>query len=131
MSPQMEFHPYATGYPPLEDDEHEALKADIANNGVREPVKFRLVDGKKQYLDGRNRLRACDDLGIPCPVQLVEVEDAHVEDYIDSLNLHRRHLTREQKRERIARKLTDEQTEARLAALESMIYWGHSISAYF
>jgi len=30
-----------------------------------------------------------------------------------------------------ARKLTDEQTEARLAALESMIYWGHSISAYF
>ena len=30
-----------------------------------------------------------------------------------------------------ARKLTDEQIEARLAALESMIHWGHSISAYF
>ena len=30
-----------------------------------------------------------------------------------------------------AHKLTDEQIEARLAALESMIYWGHSISAYF
>jgi hypothetical protein len=30
-----------------------------------------------------------------------------------------------------ARKLTDEQIEARLAALESMTYWGHPISAYF
>ena len=30
-----------------------------------------------------------------------------------------------------ARKLTDEQIEPRLAALESVIYWGHPISAYF
>jgi len=29
-----------------------------------------------------------------------------------------------------AHKLTDEQIEARLAALESMIYWGHSISGH-
>jgi hypothetical protein len=70
---------------------------------VREALKYRVVNGKKEGLDGRNRLRACADLGINCPEERVSVEDSDVEDYIDSLNLHRRHLTREQRQERVLR----------------------------
>jgi hypothetical protein len=104
VSQAIPFHPYAETYPLLDGAEYEAFKADIAR-GVREPVKYRVAGGKKQGLDGRNRLRACAELGIPCPEEEVRVADEDVEGYIDSLNLHRRHLTREQQRERIARKL--------------------------
>jgi hypothetical protein len=99
----MKFHPYAETYPLLEGEEYETFKNDIADRGVREPVKFRIVNGKKQGLDGRNRLRACAELGISCPEEKVSVEDAEVETYIDSLNLHRRHLTREERQERVLR----------------------------
>jgi hypothetical protein len=97
----MTFHPYAETYPLLEGEEYESFKADIAARGVREAIKYRMVSGDKQGLDGRNRLRACADLGIPCPEEKVSVEDADVESYIDSLNLHRRHLSREQRQERV------------------------------
>jgi hypothetical protein len=95
------FHPYAETYPLLEGEEYETFKADIASRGVREALKYRVVNGKKQGLDGRNRLRACTDLSIPCPEEKVSVADAEVEDYIDSLNLHRRHLSSEQRQERV------------------------------
>jgi hypothetical protein len=97
------FHPYAETYSLLEGDEYESFKADIAARGVREALKYRVVNGKKEGLDGRNRLRACADLGIACPEEEVSVFDADVEDYIDSLNLHRRHLTREQRQDRVLR----------------------------
>jgi transposase len=103
MPNDVTFHDYAETYPLLEGEEYEAFKADVAIRGVREAVKYRLVNGKKEYLDGRNRLRACADLGIPCPEEEVSVEDADVEAFIDSLNLHRRHLTREQRQDRVLR----------------------------
>jgi hypothetical protein len=63
MEPQeMEWHPYAESYPLLEGEEYEAFKLDIAVNGQQEPVKYRVVEGKKQGLDGRNREGACQDL---------------------------------------------------------------------
>jgi hypothetical protein len=95
------WHSYADTYPSLEGDDYETFKADILAHGVRETVKFRIVDGTRQYLDGRNRVRACQEQGIDCPEEEVEVEDAHVEAFIDSLNLHRRHLTKEQRHARV------------------------------
>src|SRR5260370_30965924 len=56
-----------------------------------------MVRGMKQGVDGRNRERACLDLGIECRYEKVFVDDADVPAYIDSRNLHRRHLTREQR----------------------------------
>lgn len=91
----MEFHPYAETFDLLEGTAYEEFRADIAANGCREPVKYRLVAGKRQGLDGRNRLRACKDLELPCPEIAVEVDDESVVAYIDSLNVHRRHLSRE------------------------------------
>ena len=56
----MESHPVASLFPLMGDEEFAALKADIAANGQREPVW--LHDGK--LIDGRNRYRACTELGL-------------------------------------------------------------------
>jgi hypothetical protein len=76
-SANMDFHPYAKTYPELDGADYEAFRADIlASGGPREPVKYRVLkDGTKQGLDGRNRIKACNDLKIPCPEEYVQVED--------------------------------------------------------
>lgn len=81
-------------FPMLEDEEYQALKRDIAENGQREPI--RICDG--EILDGRNRFKACEELGIAPKIQNVSREE--VGDpiaYAMSLNFHRRHLKPHQK----------------------------------
>ena len=53
-------HPAADAWPMMDDERYEELLADIEMNGQREPIT--LCDG--MILDGRNRYRACVDLGI-------------------------------------------------------------------
>lgn len=53
-------HPAADAFPMMDAARLEELKADIAMNGQREPIT--LCDG--MVLDGRNRYRACIDLGV-------------------------------------------------------------------
>ena len=53
-------HPAADAWPMMDDQRYEELRADIEMNGQREPIT--LYDG--MILDGRNRYRACIDLGI-------------------------------------------------------------------
>jgi DNA modification methylase len=53
-------HPAADAWPMMDDDRFAELRADIEANGQREPIT--LCDG--MILDGRNRYRACVDLGI-------------------------------------------------------------------
>ena len=87
-----EFHEVANLFPLLHGEEFENLKADIAENGQREPI-WVTPDG--QILDGRNRYRACKDLG-----QKVDARTYEGEDYaslVVSLNLQRRHLSSQQK----------------------------------
>ena len=97
----MKWHPYAENYPLLEGDEYVAFMKDIDARGVHEAVKYRMVNGDREYLDGRNRARVCEDLKIECPEECVEVADDQVAAFIDSLNLHRRHLTKEQRQARV------------------------------
>lgn len=106
----MKWHHHALTYPTLEGADYDAFRADIAaSQGPREPVKYRLVGKTKEYLDGRNRVRVCDELELAYREECVEVDDEDVVAYIDSLNLHRRHLTvaqqevkREERRARVA-----------------------------
>lgn len=58
MSKNLKPHPLAEKLPPMTPAEFEALKADIAANGQREPII--LLDG--MILDGRHRYRACVEL---------------------------------------------------------------------
>ena len=86
------FHPLAGMFPLLEGDDYTALLEDILANGQREPIV--LLRG--QVLDGRNRYRACMDLGLtPQCRDLDAGEDP--QRWVLSANLHRRHLTASQR----------------------------------
>ena len=52
---QLEPHEVATIFPPMGAEEYEALKKDIAANGLLDPV----VVHEGKVVDGLNRLRAC------------------------------------------------------------------------
>jgi ParB-like chromosome segregation protein Spo0J len=94
-----EFHPYANLFPLMDDAALDDLAKDIEQNGQRQSIT--LYEGK--ILDGRNRYLACKRAGvIPAMLAVVDLEPDEVLDYVLSLNLHRRHLTSEQKRAVIA-----------------------------
>lgn len=90
------FHPISEIFPLMEGEDFEKLKSDIASNGQREPVW--LYEGK--ILDGRNRYLACKQLNREVETRLYEGSDPR--GFVISMNIHRRHLTAEQKRGLIA-----------------------------
>src|SRR5215211_6851887 len=87
-----DIHELANLFPLLEGPDFEALKADIATYGLREPIWT--YQGK--VIDGRNRLRACRELGIDPPTREWDGKGSLVA-FALSLNLHRRHLTSSQR----------------------------------
>lgn len=89
---EMAFHPVSALFPVLPENEFEALVADIAQNGLREPIH---VVGQA-IIDGRHRYRACLAAGIePRFVQVDENADLNA--FVISLNLRRRHLSESQR----------------------------------
>jgi hypothetical protein len=99
QEPDLKFHPLADLFPLMEGEEFDALVADVKANGQREPI----VLFEKMILDGRNRYRACLAAGVE--PYLMEGDDWITDPaaYVISANIHRRHLTAEQKRELIAK----------------------------
>jgi hypothetical protein len=87
-----EFHPVADLFPLMADDELRALADDIRANGQREPAW--LWQGK--IIDGRNRYRACVLEGRETWVREWDGQGSLVA-FVLSLNLHRRHLTDQQR----------------------------------
>jgi len=97
-----EFHPIADIFPMLDENSvgFKALVEDIKERKQQEPVWL----FEEKILDGRNRYRACQQLGIE-----VEVRHYHKQDpigFVLSVNLHRRHLN-ESQRAMVAAKLAD------------------------
>lgn len=89
--------------PPLSDEEYAALRDDIRGAGVRVPID---VDEDGNILDGHHRKAIADELGKECPERIVRglPEFAKV-DYALTVNLTRRHLSREQRRELVTKSL--------------------------
>jgi hypothetical protein len=116
---EIPFHPLADIFPLMEGDEFDALVADIKANGLRE--KIDQYEGK--IVEGRNRYRALQRLGIDPTADPTKYfrkalyvhtaggeiapheqsNDERVRAYIISKNIHRRHLTAEQRRALIAK----------------------------
>ncbi len=99
----LEPHPIAARYPILEGAEYDDFKASIRSKGQR--VRIVLFEG--QILDGRNRYRACLELGIEPQTEVFTGTTEEAAILSDALNLDRRHLTREQKRAVVALKLKE------------------------
>jgi len=88
--------------PDLTEDEYEALKADIAARGVMVPVEY---DEAGNILDGHHRVRACAELGLGSWPRIVRVGMTEQEKmaHVLALNLDRRHLSRKQRQELVAK----------------------------
>ena len=84
----MQAHPLAAIFPPMAEGQFEALKKDIAEHGQIDPIC--ILDGK--ILDGRNRWRACEELGIKPKTQDFNGNGDPLR-FIIAKNLHRRHLS--------------------------------------
>ena len=88
-----EYHPIASLFPLMDGNDFDALKADIAANGLREAIWLH-QDGS--ILDGRNRHRACIETGTPPQFRTWSGSGSLIA-FVVSLNLHRRHLTSSQR----------------------------------
>jgi hypothetical protein len=100
-----DFHPLAVLFPLMESAEFDELVADIKVHGLREPI----VLHDRKILDGRNRYRACLKAGVEPVVRPLilgnRVADSELVNYVISTNLHRRHLTAQQKRDLVEKLL--------------------------
>lgn len=85
------FHPLSEIFPLIEGADFDALRDDIAKNGVLEPIV--LMDG--QIIDGRNRYLAALAADVECPTTIYEGNDPL--GLVISLNLKRRHLSESQR----------------------------------
>lgn len=86
------FHPLANIFPLIEGAEFDELCASIKANGLRDAIV--VSDG--MVLDGRNRQRACEVVGVDCIYQPLPADDDPLE-YVVDKNIRRRHLTTGQK----------------------------------
>ena len=74
--------------------EDNSLVADIEANGLRQPIT--LFQGL--ILDGRHRYAACQKLGLTPTTEVFTGSEEDARLFVLSANLHRRHLTLEQKK---------------------------------
>lgn len=86
-------HPAAAIFPLMDGIDLAGLVDDVRSHGLLEPIV--LHEGR--ILDGRNRLRACEQAGVePHFVEWV-ANGLTPTEWVVSMNLHRRHLTTGQK----------------------------------
>jgi ribosomal protein L24 len=99
-----EFHPLAKSLPLMWGSDFDEFKEDIRKNGQIVPIG--IYEGR--ILDGRNRYRACKELGINGKFEKVSPKDAKA--YVTSINVHRRQLTREQRSEHLTLLLAQQES---------------------
>jgi hypothetical protein len=109
----LKIHPAAELLPRMFDDDLRELADDIKRNKLQSRVSVMVMpDGSKLLLDGISRLTAMEGAGLPI-IKDGKLDDAFVTyilssavpdpyDYVLSANLHRRHLSGEEKRSLIA-----------------------------
>lgn len=103
--------------PNLNADEYKELKEDIAQRGVMVPIEF---DENGNILDGHHRLQICNELGIKDYPKVIRagMTEEEKRTHARKLNMARRHLTQEQRRELIRQQLkeTPEKSDRKIAA---------------
>ena len=87
-------HPAADMFPPMSEREFKELVEDIRQHGQLDDIE---LDEDNRILDGRNRYRACKELGITPKAYVKHLFGMGPYEYVLSKNLHRRHLTDDQR----------------------------------
>lgn len=83
-------HPLAECIPEMDAEQYAGLREDILRHGLNEPI----VLHEHMVLDGRHRLRACEELDIV--PRFREFDGPSAIDFVLSANVKRRHLTSSQ-----------------------------------
>lgn len=91
QSTNLKAHPAAAIFPELQGDAYAALVEDIHKHGQIQPII--LLNG--EVLDGRTRLRVCRDLDILPKFESFKGDSPTA--FVLSMNIHRRHLTDDQR----------------------------------
>ncbi len=103
--------------PDLTIEEYAELKADIEQRGVMVPIEF---DEFGNVLDGYHRLKICDELKIKEFPKVIRagMTEAEKLTHARKLNIARRHLTQEQRRNLIREQLkeTPEKSDRQIAS---------------
>jgi hypothetical protein len=86
----LKVHPVADLFPMLTDDEIADLAEDIRANGQNHPIIIDESNGERVLIDGRNRLKACELLGIAPRTAPLGARDPIA--LIMSENMMRRHM---------------------------------------
>jgi ParB-like chromosome segregation protein Spo0J len=91
---QIKIHAFAELFPLLDEKSLQELAEDIKQNGQQIPI----LACRGTIIDGRNRLKACEIAGVE-PIFLIqdELSESEIVATIVSANLHRRHLTTQQR----------------------------------
>ena len=94
--------------PPLSPEEYEALKADIQEHGIKIPVFIAPIPGQPYHyevIDGGHRTQIAAELGLPQILTKYEhnLDSATRRTLAENLNLHRRHLSPDQRQQWVAR----------------------------
>jgi hypothetical protein len=92
-----ETHPAADLFPMMEGAELQALADDIKAHGLHNPIVLFAESGKRLVLDGRNRLKACEMVGVSPMTEFWVGGEGSPTEWVVSQNLHRRHLTTSQR----------------------------------
>lgn len=87
-------HPLSEIYPMLGGDAWEEFKEDVRVRGLDDKITLY----KGMILDGRNREKACFEVGRKCLTEDFEGTEEEAAAYCHAKNLHRRHLTVAQKK---------------------------------
>lgn len=97
----LKFHSEADRFPMMGDEEFDLLVNDILEHGLQNKI----VLYEEQILDGRNRYLAC--LKADIEPEFVEFTGKDPVAFVYSVNVHRRHLSVEQKLDLVDRLLTE------------------------
>lgn len=81
-------HPYADKFPMLPPSEHEELRESVRSNGLRNPI---VLDRDGRVIDGRNRYKACQDIGVEPDVIVYDGDD--IAEYVIDCNVTRRNMS--------------------------------------
>lgn len=132
---EIKVHPAADLFPMMSESELRELGEDIKRNGLRMPIYMWAPDKNShnyELVDGRNRLTAMELVGIRVlgkngfndkQVRSAKIlwyygEQLNPWEFVVSANIHRRHLTQEQKRDLVAKllKATPQKSNRQIAA---------------
>src|ERR1700730_4664143 len=96
-SVEFTFHPLCLRFPSLPPADFEALVESIRNNGLINPIT---VTEGNEILDGKNRFKALIELGTLSPENfrtLEGVDERGAAEFVFAQNIHRRHLSDDQR----------------------------------